>query len=80
LVEATVRELHAAGRLESALGVQAVELARQQYHPMNNGSQIAALARQWREVMAEALKGAQQAGDALDELETRRRAKQGRAS
>jgi len=69
----TVRdELRSAGQLNSALGAQAVRLAERMESPFDTGSAIAALSRELRAVMTEALQDASRAVDPLDELAQRR--------
>jgi hypothetical protein len=69
----TVRdELTSAGRLNTALGAQAVRLAERMESPFDTGSAIAALSRELRAVMTEALQDASRAVDPLDELAQRR--------
>ena len=75
LVAATRRELQAADRLDSVAGQQALKLAERMYGLFDTGSAIAALSRELRAAMAEALKDAPRAGDSLDELAERRRRK-----
>jgi len=77
LMAAVRRELDEAGRLESALGQAALELARNVGSPVNSGASVASLVKQLRETMADALKGAATADDALDELRKRRDRKRG---
>lgn len=75
LVEATRRELEAAGRVDTALGQQALELAARLVSPLSTGAAVGALSKELRAVMAEATKGAG-AASGLDELRRRREAKQ----
>lgn len=75
VVEATKRELEAAGRLETALGQQALRLAKRMHSEFDTGSALASISRELRAVMAEALKGAAPVADPLDELAERRRRK-----
>lgn len=73
---ATAVELERAGRLETALGQLALALARRiDAGDAETGSSLAALARQHRETLAEAVRDAQQAVDPLDELRKRRERK-----
>jgi hypothetical protein len=72
LVTAVKADLEAAGRLETALGRQALRLAERMGSAFDTGSAIAALSRELRAVMAEALSGGEKAGDSLDELAARR--------
>lgn len=75
LVKAVRLELEAAGRLESSLGQQALELARHMASPFDTGSARASVSRELRAVMDAALADAPKAADALDELALRRRDK-----
>ena len=72
LTAAVRRELDDAGRVDSALGQAALELAYSVGAPMNTGASVASLVKQLRETLADALKGAESAADALDELRARR--------
>ncbi len=72
LVEALRRELADAGRLETALGQQAIALAVKLASPFDTGSAMAAVSRELRAVREEALRGAEQVADPLDELRLRR--------
>lgn len=74
LLTATRRELEQAGVAETALGQQAIELARRMSHPKAMGLSVAPISKELRSVMAEAMKDApRQSG--LDELRARRDAK-----
>ncbi len=75
LLDALRRELDDAGRLETALGQQAIALAVKLASPHDTGSAMAAVSRELRAVREEALRGAEQAADPLDELRLRRDAK-----
>ncbi len=75
LVEALRRELETAGRLDTALGQQALALAVKLASPFDTGSAMAAVSRELRAVRGEALRGAEQVADPLDELRLRRDAK-----
>lgn len=75
LVPALTEELDAAGKLDSTLGQQALELARSIEAGRETGSGVAALSKELRAVMAEALSDVVQAADPLDELRARRDAK-----
>ncbi len=75
LFEALRRELESAGRLETALGQQAIALAVKLSSPFDTGSAMAAVSRELRAVREEALRGAEQVADPLDELRLRRDAK-----
>lgn len=78
LVEATRRELEDAGRLDTVLGQQALELAARIVSPTSTGAAVGSLSKELRAVMSEATKGAG-AASGLDELRRRREAKQRRA-
>ena len=71
----TARELEAADRLDTVFGQAALVLARRIESPMETGSSIASMTKQLRETMADALKGAQQVADPLDEIRARRDSK-----
>lgn len=73
MVAASRRELEEAGRLESSLGQAALAAAARIDANHETGSAMAALLREHRAIMAEALKGAKSKADALDELAERRR-------
>lgn len=75
LVGAVTAELERADRLGSFLGQQAVELASTICHPMTTANAKAALSKELRAVMAEALRvnaKADAVQDARDELAARR--------
>lgn len=72
---AVLTELRAAGRLESSAGQAAVALARRIDDGAESSAGLAALTREMRAAMAEALARAEAAGDALDELRARREAR-----
>ena len=72
---AVVSELQAAGRLDSSAGQAAVALARRIDDGAESSAGLAALTRELRAAMAEALARAEAAGDALDELRARREAR-----
>jgi hypothetical protein len=72
LVAATISELAAAEKLGTTLGQQAVRLAERMVAGSETGSAVASLSKELRATMAEALKGAQQAGDPVDEIRARR--------
>lgn len=72
LEQAIHRELERADRLETMLGQIALELSRRIGSSFETGSAVAALTKQLRETMAEALKGVSVAADPLDELRARR--------
>ena len=71
----TARELEAADRLDTVLGQAALVLARRIESPMETGASIASMTKQLRETLADALKGAAQAADPLDEIRARRESK-----
>lgn len=72
----TQAELERAGREESAAGQSALALARRiDASSGETGSGVAALVREHRAVLAEALKDAETAADPIDELRTRRERK-----
>ena len=76
LSAATVAELGRAERLETALGQAALALARRiDASGGETGSALAALVREHRAALAEAVRDAQKAADPLDELRTRRERK-----
>lgn len=75
IVEVTRRELEAAGRLDSVTGQQAMRLAERMCGQFDTGSAIAAISKELRAVMAEALADAPKVADSLDELAERRRRK-----
>lgn len=72
---AVVAELTAAGRLDSSAGQAAVALARRIDDGAESSSGLAALTREMRAAMAEALSRVEASGDALDELLARREAR-----
>ncbi len=76
LLEALRRELKSAGRLDTALGQQALALAVKLASPHDTGSAMAAVSRELRAVREEALRGAGQDASPLsrarDELAARR--------
>ena len=74
LLAATRQELEKAGMAESALGQQAIELARRMSHPKAMGLSVAPISKELRSIMAELLKDAPTASS-LDELRARRDAK-----
>jgi hypothetical protein len=76
LVAAVKAELAAAGCDGSSLGAQAIQLARRMAPgTFDTGSAYASLSKELRSVMAQAMAGATQAADPLDELKARRDAK-----
>jgi hypothetical protein len=74
LLAATKRELEDAGVAETALGQQAIELARRMSDPRAMGLSVAPISKELRSVMADAMKEAPRASG-LDELRKRRDAK-----
>lgn len=74
LLVATRQELEAIGAADSALGQQAIELARRMSHPKAMGLSVAPISKELRSIMAELLKQAPQASK-MDELRARRDAK-----
>ena len=72
LERATIRELEAAGRLQTAFGQVAVELARRIGSRRETGAAVAALARELGATMTAALAGVADAADPLDEIRARR--------
>lgn len=72
LVQAVTRELEAAGRLGSAFGQVAVELARRIGSRRETGAATSALARELPRQLAAALAGVADAADPLDEIRARR--------
>jgi hypothetical protein len=72
LISTTQAALEAADRIDTFLGQQALLLARKIGAPMDTGSSTAALSREYRAVMTDALKGASVVADTLDELKARR--------
>ena len=71
LLAATRRELEQAGVADTAMGQQAIELARRMTHPKAMGLSVAPISKELRAVMTEALREAPTAS-ALDELRARR--------
>jgi hypothetical protein len=72
LVDATRRELDAAGVLDTVAGHLALELAAQVCASRDTGSAKAAASKEFRAVMADALKDVAKQADSLDELASRR--------
>ena len=72
---AVIAELTDAGRLDTSAGQAAVALATRIDQGAESSSGLAALTREMRAAMAEALANVAQAGDALDELRARREAR-----
>lgn len=74
--EATAAELERAGRLETAAGRAVLALAgRIDAAHMETGTALAALVREHRAALAEAVRDAEVAADPLDELRARRERK-----
>ena len=65
-------ELDAAGRGDSAIGRAALVMAAKIQNGKESGSSLAALNREWRATMAEAVRGVAVAEDPIDELRARR--------
>jgi len=74
LLAATRLELEQAGVADTALGQQAIELARRMSDPRAMGLSVAPISKELRSVMVDALKVAPSASG-LDELRKRRDAK-----
>src|SRR5689334_2757501 len=74
LLVATRRELEKAGVADTALGQQAIELARRMSHPKAMALSVAPISKELRSVMLEAMKEAPRQS-ALDELRAKRDAK-----
>jgi hypothetical protein len=72
LVAATRRELEEAGKIDSVAGQLALELAAKACSPADTGSAKAAVSKELRAVMAEALADVAKKADGLDELASRR--------
>lgn len=73
LEQATRGELAAAGRAETAVGQAAVVLAhRIDRGTTETGASLAAMVREYRATLAEALRETEQSTDPLDELRARR--------
>lgn len=83
LEAATAVELRAADRVESAAGQAALALARRvdggNGGRAETGSAMASLVREYRATLAEAVRGAQQEADPLDEVRARREHKRSSA-
>ncbi|WP_327029720.1 hypothetical protein OG989_04140 [Micromonospora sp. NBC_01740] len=77
LVAVVDRELAAAGRADTSKGAIALRLAETLADGGHTASGIAALAKELRATIDEALKGAKEAGDGLDELKARRERRRG---
>ena len=74
LLDATRRELEEAGVADTALGQQALELARRMSDPRAMGLSVAPISKELRQVMIDAKREAPRASG-LDELRKRRDAK-----
>jgi hypothetical protein len=72
LLASVEADLSAGRRLETFLGQQAVTLARSMSSGLHTGSALAALSKELRAVMDEALKGASAVADPVDEVRDRR--------
>jgi hypothetical protein len=72
VVEATRRELEAAGRLDTALGRATLKLAAQLDAGHDTGSSSAALARQFAAMLADATRGSEAEVTELDRLRMKR--------
>lgn len=73
LTGAARSELEAAGRLQTAAARAVLALARRiDVNSTETGSSLAAMIREFRAAMADALKGAGEAADPVDELRARR--------
>lgn len=77
LVGTTMAELRDADRLDTPLGWAAVELAQRIRDQRQSGAAVAALVREYRVTLSEALKGSGDRTDAVDEFTRRLRAKTG---
>ena len=72
MVEAVRKELETAQRLDTTAGQSALVLAHRIESGAESSSGLAALVRELRQTMAEALLNATVEGDAVDELRNRR--------
>lgn len=72
LIDAVTAELEAADRLNSVAGQHALELAKRIVNAPGMNTGVAALSKQLQAVLAEAVKGASQQVNPLDELRARR--------
>jgi hypothetical protein len=78
LVTGLLRELEAAGRVETAEGAHALFLARRLASSTGDtAASVASLSKEYRAARLEALRGVQPARSGLDELRARRDAKRG---
>lgn len=77
LESTTKQKLEDAGVLDTVLGQQAMRLAVQM--SVETGSSLAALSRELRATMLEALSSGEQADDVVDELRARREARRAAA-
>lgn len=80
LVSATRCELESAGRLNTALGQQAMLLADRMASPFASAAAVASLAKRHSDLMAALVPPAPGKPDALDEIAERRRRKAEAAS
>jgi len=73
LTVATLKELTAAGRVDTSMGQAALLMARRlDSRGMDTGSAIAALVREHRSTLEDAIKNATRASDPLDQLAEKR--------
>lgn len=72
---AALAELTAAGREDSSAGQAALTIARRMDEGAESSAGLAALSRELRAAMAEALSRVESSGDALDDLRARREAR-----
>lgn len=73
LISSVVNELTAAGRLNTSLGQCALRLAvRIETSTVDTGAGLASMSKELRAVMAQAVAGAADAEDPVDELKARR--------
>lgn len=75
LLSVTERELQDAGRLDTVLGRQALQLAGRISSPHETGASVASLSKEFRAVMEAAMDGVGAKADPLDELRARRELK-----
>ena len=80
LVAATTRELESADQIGSSLGQSCLLLARRlDSGSMDTGSSVAALVREYRATLAEAIASGRVAADPLDQIAAQRLARLARA-
>jgi len=72
LERVVARELEAVGRLDTAIGQLAMELAYRVASPHETGAAVASLARELGATMTKALGGVAPVADPLDEIRARR--------